>query len=234
MFRDPLFKTFFILRLNPETSLISNLLEQFISNNKHKIKFSSNEIANDVIATEIVWETTNEIESQELHESGIIEVSPQMIKTVNTCYIWYKKNSPFIYVFSKKATLVLEVMEMLERYFGIMVERVNFSTQTFNKLLYFSNNSQVLQVSFRSNNENLQTFTISGSDILNSETFRSNYKEDNEITQLTILFSNYDDFKAKIYKNARVALSKIPYEEDLILLINTFNNLLLDETEGLY
>ncbi|OME34919.1 hypothetical protein [Paenibacillus odorifer] len=227
-----LYKTFFVLSIKPD--VYSNLIldssrHHVLEEEKKKIIISHKMIEEDILQFKILWETTKEIKTETLNIYGEIDTNVKEIKEVNQSLVWLYKNDydfPFVFVFTQKSSSLRDIQRILLSYLGIITSNISFTNEFFQSIIKSNIINKVQSASYQSNKTNLSSFTISGNNISLSDIFDNANKENNNITEITLIIKNLN--KVKIYKNSKITIYNSPSIYDVLDTISELKYLLLE------
>ncbi|MEK4205489.1 hypothetical protein [Paenibacillus sp. FSL R10-2788] len=196
---------------------------------KKKIIISHKMIEEDILQFKILWETTKEIKTETLNIYGEIDTNVKEIKEVNQSLVWLYKNDydfPFVFVFTQKSSSLRDIQRILLSYLGIITSNISFTNEFFQSIIKSNIINKVQSASYQSNKTNLSSFTISGNNISLSDIFDNANKENNNITEITLIIKNLN--KVKIYKNSKITIYNSPSIYDVLDTISELKYLLLE------
>lgn len=186
-------------------------------------------IEEDILQFKILWETTKEIKTETLNIYGEIDTNVKEIKEVNQSLVWLYKNDydfPFVFVFTQKSSSLRDIQRILLSYLGIITSNISFTNEFFQSIIKSNIINKVQSASYQSNKTNLSSFTISGNNISLSDIFDNANKENNNITEITLIIKNLN--KVKIYKNSKITIYNSPSIYDVLDTISELKYLLLE------
>ncbi|MES9745486.1 hypothetical protein ABWK24_25795, partial [Priestia megaterium] len=145
----------------------------------------------------------------------------------NKSLIWiYDDINPFIFVFTPKYTLIKEIQNILLRYFEIKTSTISFTNEFYHHLFNSNRIYEIQSASFQTNDENLSSITISGSNIGLNDIYDNINQQENRISEMTIIISNHS--RVKIYRNSKIVIYNKPLKYEIFETISDIRALLQD------